>query len=448
MSSDNGTDPPSNDDWSSGSPSSDLTTNPPWPHVRQIDQAQIEKRYFQDGATIHFERLARLPFWAPLFFVKDAIRVFYITSKTIHAARFSQRPLAAEEIDATSEAAASASRWLALINPTSLLIAGTICWRTKKTFKFPLYQPKQGRFNPFIFPSRSFPIIKGYYAVVAWHGIRFFCYFPLAMIGSMVFYTSIAEKSYDVRIAMDPRMKAWFEDVRKSLANKSRMQHGNQAPPQNLPAQSDPNSQSSQGFPVPPFPYDKYSSESGNQASREYGRDGFTSQSNSSSSDSDQEAKRSQSASFPESYWGKGTQSPTPQSTPQGSDSGSRYSDNDSDLFDNDDDASPVPVALRKAEAQQTRSTQGGSAWDRIRQQTQSGSSQWARGDSSGEERSWGQLRQDKTKNTQERQPRTEGFAYTKQDEDKESRIYEKEKAQKEFDALLESERRGGSQRK
>ncbi|KAI1472693.1 uncharacterized protein F4812DRAFT_409921 [Daldinia caldariorum] len=434
--SDNGTDHSFND----GS-SSDLTTNPPWPNVRRVDQAQIEKKYFQDGATIHFERLPGLPSWTRLFFVKDTLRVFYVTNKTIQASKLSRRRLAPEEVDATSEAAAHASRWLALINPTSLLITGAICWRTRKTFKFPLYQPNQTIFNPYTFPSRRFPIVKDSSAVYAWHGIRFLCYFPLTMIVSTVFYSSIAEKSYDIRILKDPRMKAWVEDVRRNLVNQSRMQHGNQGPQQNLPAHPDPNSQSSQGFSAPPSPHDKYSFESGNQASREYERDSFTSQSNSSSSDSDAEDRRSSSASSPESYWGKGTQF-------QGSDSGSRHSDDDSDLFDDADDASPVPAALRRAEAQQTRNAQAGSAWDRIRQQTQSGNAQWARGDSSGEESGWGQLRQDKTKNPQERQPRTEGFAYTMQDEDKEGKNYEQDKAQKEFDAFLESERRGGSQRR
>ncbi|OTB10049.1 hypothetical protein K445DRAFT_323361 [Daldinia sp. EC12] len=427
MWSSNDTDP-SFDDGSS----SELTTNTPWPFINRDVQTQVERKCFEDGVTIHFERLPNtVPFWAPLFLQSDSLRVLFVVNKTMQASKLSQRRLTAEEVDGTSEAAANSCRYLAYTNPVSLALTATICWRTRQTFNFPLYRPKQGRFNPHIFPSRRLPIFKGPRAVFLWHSARFLSYFPLVLTATLVFFSSIAEMTYDARLARDPRLKIWVADIRRNLNKQSRIQHENQFPQRNLPTRPDTNSQSPQG---------------GNDASREYGRDTFTSQSGGGFNGLDSEVRGSQPTPSPGSYWGKGTQSQAPPSKPQTSDSNSRYSDDDSDLFDDDDDdASPVPVAVRRAEAQQTRVTQSGSAWDRIRQQSQSGNAQWARGDSSGQERGWGQLRQDKSQNTQDSQPRTEGFTYSKQDEDKENKIYEKEKAQKEFDALLEAERRGGS---
>ncbi|KAI0846372.1 hypothetical protein F5Y00DRAFT_243928 [Daldinia vernicosa] len=436
MSSNNGTDPPFDD----GS-STDLTTNPPWPFLSRFQQTQIERRYFEDGATIHFERLPRLPFWAPLFLMKDSFRVVYVTGKTVQAAKMSQRRLTADEVNATSEAAANSARYLPWIHPVSLIAASTICWRTRKTFRFPLYQPKKRQFNPRIFPTKRLPVFTGDRAVVAWHVTRFFCWFPVTLIGSLIFFTSLAESSYEARLSRDPRLKNWLADVKKNHINRlAHMQRENQGPQRNFPALPDPVSQS---------PRDKYPSDSGNEVPREYGHDTFTGQSESSPNGLASEASRSPSTSSSQSYWGRGTQSQAQPSKSQGmvySDSSSQHSEDDLDLFD-DDDASPVPAALRKAEAQQTRDAQGGSAWDRLRQQAQSGAAQWARGDSSGQERGWGRLRQDKTQNPQDNQPRTEGFAYTKEDEYKEEKTYEKEQAQKEFDALLEAERRGGSNR-
>ncbi|KAI1648943.1 uncharacterized protein F4817DRAFT_332355 [Daldinia loculata] len=444
MPSDNDINPPFDD-----SSPSDLTTNPPWPLVSRNQQTQIERTYFEDGATIHFERLPRLQFWAPLFFMKESFRVVYVTGKAVQASKLSQRRLTADEVNATSEAAANSARFLTWIHPVSLITTSIICWRTRKTFKFPLYQPKKRKFNPFTFPSKRLPIFTGASAVFAWHVSRFFCYLPFTLVGSLIFFTSVAESSYDAHLSRDPRLKNWLADVRRIHLNRlARMQRENQGPQRSFPGLPDPDSQSSQRTPVPQSPRDKYSSESENEAPREYGHDTFTGQSESSPNGLASEASRSPSTSSSQSYWGKEIQSQAPPSKSQDtvySDSGSQHSEDDLDLFD-DDDASPVPAALRKAEAQQTRDGQGGSAWDRIRQQqSQSRSAQWARGDSSGQERGWGRLRQDRTQNPRDSQPKTEGFAYTKQDEDKENKTYEKEQAQKEFDALLEAERRGGS---
>ncbi|KAI1656425.1 hypothetical protein F4813DRAFT_364350 [Daldinia decipiens] len=422
MSSDDGIDHPFDD-----SSLSDLTTNPPWPLLSRVQQTQIERRYFEDGATIHFERLPSFQFWAPLVFMRESFRVVYVTNKTIQASKLSQRRLTAGEVDATSEAAANSARFLPWIHPVSLIIASSICWRTRQSFRFPLYQPKKGKFNPRIFPTKRLPIFTGVKAVFAWHVSRFFCYFPFNLIGSLVFFTSVAETSYDARLSRDPRLKDWLADVRRNKLNRlSHMQRENQGAQRSFPVFPGPDPQSSQRIPAPQYPRDKYSSGSGDEVPREYGNDTFTGQSESSPDGLASEVSRSPSTSS--------------------SGSGSRHTEDDSDLFD-DDDASPVPAALRKAEAQQTRDYQGGSSWDRVRQQSQSESAQWTRGDSSGQERGWGRLRQDKTQNPRDSQPKTEGFAYTEQDEDKENKTYEKEQAQKEFDALLEAERRGGSNR-
>ncbi|KAI0104505.1 hypothetical protein F4814DRAFT_430912 [Daldinia grandis] len=435
MSSDNDFDPPFDD-----SSLSDLTTNPPWPRLSRAKQTQIERRYFEDGATIHFERLPRLQFWASLFPMRDSFRVLYVTGKVVQASKLSQRRLTVDEVNATSEAAANAVRFIPWAQPISIIITSALCWRTRKTFKFPLYQPKTQKFSPYTFPTKRLPLFTGTRAVLAWHMCRFFCYFPLTLFGTFSFFSSAAESSYDARLSRDPRLTDWLADVRKNINRLVRMQRENQGSQQNFPELPSSNS---------PPPRDLSYSVSENEIAQEYLSDTFATQSENSPDGSASEASRGSSTSSSQSYWTKGIQSQARPSKSQGavySDSGSRHSEDDSDLFD-DDDASPVPAALRKAETQQTRNTQGDSSWDRIRQQSQPGTTQWTRGDSSGQERGWGRLRQDKTENRRDSQPNTEGFAYTKQDEDKESKTYEKEQAQKEFDALLEAERRGGSDR-
>ncbi|KAL2197862.1 hypothetical protein P885DRAFT_76570 [Corynascus similis CBS 632.67] len=110
-------------------------------------------------------------------------------------------------------------------------------------------------------------------------------------------------------------------------------------------------------------------------------------------------------------------QPPEPQSAP--------LDDDDSYLFD---DASPVAPSQRQAPAHDTRQLSGGgSAWDRIRERAKSE-----------EGAPWNpRQRQD---NASVGQPRRDQYTYTQADQEK---AYAREQAQKEFDAMLERERRG-----
>ncbi|KAI0378901.1 hypothetical protein F5Y04DRAFT_260624 [Hypomontagnella monticulosa] len=410
------------------------TTNAPWPYIDRSSQAQIEQKFFENGATIHFERLPSIQSWAPLLLVKDSYRVAFIATKVLRSAAASQRRLTADEINATSEAAALSFRYLPWIQAASLTTTALITWATRRRFRFPFYTPKPTSFHPFTFPTRTRPFLTGNNALYAWHAARFCCYFPLLWIGNAMYLISITETRYEAYIFADPRTKKMIQDIR-SIPGSFRARVNNPLHQQRSPNSADASQPQETPSPRSPLGYQQGPAQ---QASQDYGRDTYSNQPEESGfRGSAAPPTRSAPASTPQSSWSRNSQPQTPDT---------KHSD-DLDLFGDDDDASPVSAASRRAEARQARNSQGSSAWDRIRQQSQSGSAQWAKGDSSGQESGWGQLRQDKTHNSKDGQRKTEGFAYSKQDEDKEKRNYEKEQAQKDFDALLESERRGGSNR-
>lgn len=125
-----------------------------------------------------------------------------------------------------------------------------------------------------------------------------------------------------------------------------------------------------------------------------------------------------------------GTQSPQPESPPA--------SDPD-ESYAFLDDASPVSPAESQGAPTQQRGAQGGSAWDRIRSQARGGSS--AQGQGSGSQATaWRRRRDDEITSRGAQQ----GTSYTFSPADEE-RAYAKAQAQKEFDAMLEKERRGQS---
>ncbi|KAI0888077.1 uncharacterized protein GGS22DRAFT_155045 [Annulohypoxylon maeteangense] len=404
-----------------------VTNHTPWPMhegnptlLRQ--QGLVERIFFEDDTTINFDQIPALQSWAPLVGHNEFSRVNHVVASLMQASKLAKRPLTAEEVRLTSDFAASAFRWHPWVSLASISTALGFTWFGRHKFRFPFYTPRPGSaFNPTVFPTKSLPLMRGPVASLAWHSLRFGLYYAICSFGFVPLGGSLANMSFEAHVFREPRLKGLQNDIKNNVMAMRA---------------SAMNSQQGSNVRIE-FPRGQDASNPDNQAQPDYGRsynevseNGFGERASGPSSVT--------SSPTPQPSWSQNTPAPVSPNT-QGTrppNPAPRYVD-DSDPFD-DDDGSPIPASVRRIEAQRTQSTQGGSAWDRIRQQSQSTNS-------SGQGGGWAQLRQDKAPNSQSR---TEGFAYTKQDEDKEKRNYEKEQAQKEFDALLDSERRGGSSRR
>ncbi|KAI3321112.1 hypothetical protein HD806DRAFT_213241 [Xylariaceae sp. AK1471] len=409
------------------------THNPPWPYIDSFTQGRMERKFLTEGAAIDFDRIPKLQFWAPWFGVTDVFRVMSVLRRVSSHSNSAMRPLTGPEASAISEHAARSVRYFAWAQPVSLGIAIAIAVRGRKTFKFPLYQPKMKKFDPQYFPSKTLSILKGPRAPFTWHIIRVAAYFPFVWIPTAVFFSSIADTSFQAHVLGDSRLTGLVEDVRRNAKNVSNMREqelrrrrGIPNPPETTRPQTP--QQTGDSVYRDPTPQDYGSTDYAAQPSSTYDGSGAATETSQSTQRNWPQSTYTQSA--PRKMQGK---------TQAGF--GSRPDKDDSDLFDEDDDASPVASSARRAEVGQGSSS--GSAWDRLRQQARSGSSQWAKGDSSGQEQGWAQLRQDKTRNPREATPKVDGFSYSKDDEERETRNYERDQAQKEFDALVEAERRG-----
>ncbi|KAI0173453.1 hypothetical protein GGR52DRAFT_387915 [Hypoxylon sp. FL1284] len=371
------------------------TIHPRWPVLSAANQGMIERRLFQDGATIHFDRLHMRNF----LLIKSAAVPYSILALVTDSAKAAQRPLTAGEVEATSEIAANASLYFTWARPMSLAGAFLYTQYRQEKQSFMFVRLKALRFDPNIFPTKRLPLLTGANAAAAWQIARILSHAPFFYFLSLPFLGSLVRMTFDANVRLDSRLQNLLQDIKTNSAMRAQQRQGQRVANQ-LPE------------------------------NRQFQHDG-------PGTNSQPEDAMGGSAPSPS------TAATTPTPLPAWSQS-LQPRDDVSDLFD-DDDGSPVPASVRRAELQQDRSAQGGSTWDRVRQQSQSGSAQWRRGDSSGQERGWGRLRQDKTQNTGDAQRRTENYSYTQDEERKEQKNYEKEQAQKEFDAMLEAERRGGS---
>ncbi|KAI0594927.1 hypothetical protein F4775DRAFT_571954 [Biscogniauxia sp. FL1348] len=386
------------------------THNPPWPGITPFSQGRIERKYFEDGATIHFDQLPKVQVWGQLLFIRESFYVLSVLKKVTDHSVGAHRRLTATEVDAVSEHAARSVRQFAWTQPVSIAAAAGFAWFRRATFKFPFYQPKRRSFDPYSFPSKTWPLVNGPRAVVLWHFLRFVAYCPLCWLGTATYLTSTSEASFRAHMMRDPRLRKLINDI-----NQSRTAQLRGVVPQPMQRAGHPQGDGASKFPAPQQPV-----KTSHPTSQDYGSGAFGPQSGDTSERADSTVDK-----IPRN--------------PQGSNSPGydpRHGiHDDSDLFDDDDDMSPVAPSARRADEKSSQNVSSESPWERLRRQAQAAAQNRARGD----------LRQDKSQPTREASPGSDDFSYSSQDEEKETRRYEKEQAQREFDALLEAERRGES---
>ncbi|KAI8949006.1 hypothetical protein F4801DRAFT_432091 [Xylaria longipes] len=406
------------------------THNRPWPFVDSFLQGRFERQYLADGDTIDFDSVPKLQFWARWFAVSDAFRMLSVLKRVAKHSTSAQRPLTGVEATAISQHHVHSIRTFAWSQPLCWAFAAAAAFAGRRTFRFPFYQPKMKKFDPYCFPTKRMPLLRGARVAAIWHATRLCAYSAVCWFPTAILFTSIAENSFAAHTTRDSRLAPLIEDIRRNakrgvVERQSRRRAGTPNPAGTGSAQN--TQQTGDG------------AYQGGQTPQEYGTPDYSTQSSTpvERSSSATESSRTAYPSWPRSTSTQPAPYRTQESTSPGL--GSRREDDDSGLFD-DDDASPVATSARRREVPSSSSV---SSWDRIRQQARPGSPNWEKGDSSGQEQGWAQLRQDKTRNPRDYNPKADSYSYSTDDEEREKRNYEKEQAQKEFDALLEAERRG-----
>ncbi|RWA07723.1 hypothetical protein EKO27_g7387 [Xylaria grammica] len=398
------------------------THNPPWPYVNPFLQGRFERKYIADGGTVDFGNLPKQQFWASWFGLSDVAHVLQVLKKIEAHSLGVHRQVTGTEANAIAEHASNSLQYLNWVKPISCAISLALTVSRRHTFSFPFYKPKMIKFDPFSFPTKKLRLLKGFPASVMWHTVRFGAYLPFAFFPTVIIYNSMSEQSYIAHTKRDPRLSALIQESIEKYEEHLRRQ-GRIPNRPGIPAPQNPQRTGDEAY-------------GGDQRPQEYGSASYATQ----SSDAFERSGAATEASR--------TTRPLPRRVQENAprDFGSRHLEDDSDLFDDDDDDDASPVA-RSARGQDVRRGQSGSSWDRIRQQAKSDNPDWKTGDSSGQEQGWGKLRQDKAPNSRDSTPKTDSYSYSADDEERERRNYEKEQAQKEFDNLLEAERRGDNNR-
>lgn len=379
------------------------------------DQHTLDSRVFNletllnnaDQLGINYASLPKVPIWGPVFGYTNQGVKMNCAARVMGAAALIKREPTQPEKDAIAYHTAKAYVTRAFAPPVTLAVTYGFWRKGFATYRFPFHQPKPPRFNPL-----KFFFLRGGNAHWAWHGVRFFIYGTFAHMTIGGFLYSYAISVYLANMAADSRLENFRETV-KSVAGPALQRPGQRRP---LPMQrggQGAGENSRQGF-------GNYDDASPVSQSGSYGQDedaagrafsGFAREVDDFARESTEEVvkqPRGRPGAYPQRQY---RQEPS-----------QSFSD-DSDPFD---DASPIAPSERHPGARQT--SYGGSAWDRIRTHAKPPPPT----------SSWAQRREQE----QISRGAQDGFSYNyaQSDEDK---AYAKIQAQREFDEMVERERRG-----
>lgn len=301
-----------------------------------------------------------------------------------------------------------------------------VAWRGRKEMKFPFMKPKDpARYEAF--PMRVLPLLSGQYARTMWHITRANVYVLVCLFGINPLARSMADTRMTVGIYQDPRthdlattLKDKFDRLRMNRAQDSadrskpdatlpsqRNQIENDDNPQVYNSVQDHNSQAN-------YASDNTFTDSGTDTGLM--DDGSTEQAIARQPSPNAWSKAQSRASRPS------VQQPDKKSATQSNDF---FFDDASPTAGNDPDMSaPQPYQRRPAQ-------QSAGAWDRIRR---SDPGQSVSGSQRGSQPSG-------RNQAPEFEPRGESFSFSKGEEEKR---LAREQAQKDFDDLLDRERREG----
>lgn len=335
---------------------------------------------------VPFESLRSPPFFAPLLGYTTSWQRKSIARALIGNSLAAGRVVTPAEADVIAYHRSKANAQLPWAYPTALVTAGYFTHRGRSRMRFPWYTPPPGRFSPLIFPTAATPLLTGLRAVFVWHALRFGAYYFICKYTVIPIFQSFVFTKNTFDMAMDPRLK----DVHQLIVAH-----------QKAVARRVDSAVAAPGRPS-----------SWRKPEEDEQRDDHQHQ------EQPQQQEQPKQQQQPPTRWARQAQrAPESQDGRQ-----------DDDTFW--DDASPVAGAQGQ---QSHRPAAGsppppgaGSYWDKIRQRAKAEEGAPWQGQQQGGE---------------SRGQQTAGqYTYTPAEQEK---AYAKEQAQKEFDAMLERERRG-----
>lgn len=322
-----------------------------------------------------------------------------------------RRPLTQEEVDAYAYWTARAISQSSYGAPLGIAGGCYAAYISAQKFRFPFWQPNLDTFNPELFPQKQ-AIFRGNRAIMAWHAMRLLSYSTLGGAIGGFFMSSFAVSSSIANQFLDKRLR----EVNEALLQQIQSRRGTTNPQMRqhrVPRQAQKDDASPSGG-----MYESgYTETDGRQESERLSDDRWR-----------EEQPKARS-------WRKSPR-PTPlEEVHENQDAGYAVYDDTS------------PTGGQGVSADTVPQEKSGSAWDRLRRgekpsqnrQMETGRHQQA--PQPPRQSAWSKLRNGSEQGGRDIPPADESYSYP---ETYEQRELAKAQAQRDFDAQIERERRGG----
>ena len=367
-----------------------------------------------------------IPILGPLFGYNDQLFAKVLQRKVQNGSTALKRPLSQEEASAFAYWTAKQISIMSYGAPLGVAAGFWRAYSTAPLFRFPFWQPNLEKLQTDAFPPK-FPIIRGNRAVFAWHIVRGLAYGAGGNLIAQILFGSYSMSVAAVGELSDPRLKAMVEAVRQQAQQK----RGSLPNPTGRQPGTVDGIQTQRGMGMGRSQQDDASPTGGMFGDE---NETLAQESNNNVSEvnvGDERADERRGPGLPSSK-----PIPAPRNVPE----------TESQPFDAFDDASPTGGQGLASDTSTPQSS--GSTWDRIRRGEKTAPSskpgsgwQNGRGQQQSGQSAWSKQQRDTQREQKEGSMMGDSFAFSKTEEE---RNYAKEEAQKEFDARVDRERRGG----
>ncbi|PQE17623.1 endo-13 -beta glucanase protein [Rutstroemia sp. NJR-2017a BVV2] len=355
--------------------------------------------------TVNPTNFHPMPIFGPMLGYNEKVYAQVLGARIASANNMLKRRVTPEEMTALSQ---HTGKQLTIVSySTPLGIAGGLyrAYSTASTFRFPFYQPNPETFNATTFPTTRNAMFRGSRATIMWHLLRYNAYVIIGKMVSNLFFGSYAASVTAVGEISDPRLK----DLVKAMKEHSSERSGRQLP-------------SPAGIPRPPMRPGQYPPQPQSQKTAQDDASPTGGMANYEEPTTTESWPQEQTRSTPQMERWK--------TEPQPQQASSQQEEKSFDMFG--DDASPTSGQGMQSDMSSS-SQSSGSAWEKIRR----GQKPEPKQNTSG----WGKLQKNTQKEQREGSTMGDSFTFSKTEEE---RSLAQMEAQKEFDARVEKERRGG----
>ncbi|CAK7225667.1 hypothetical protein SBRCBS47491_005967 [Sporothrix bragantina] len=386
-------------------------------HVKSVKEAAELANYL----PLNWDVLPKLPFYGPFVGYNTQWYRASIAIAVLSARSRAQRVLTQDEMQALANVTARMTKRLTYEFPLLAGVVFALERRTRGVFGFPFYTPGP-TFSPDHFPNKYRPLLTGSSARTMFHGLRFGAYtaathFVLKM-GFLVWASSLQL----VEFGSDPKLAAVRESMKQNRDKYNELE-------KQARGELRENEFAGRHGPVLARKTAASGDENGEGTARDYMR---------ISRETPQQQQQ---------QWSQQQSQQQPQS--QSYDDG--YADSFAGSQDDFDDASPIAPSVRRQES--SRPTGGpGASWERLRHPGAPGQKPVAISQAPQGQYGWEALRNGQAPPQQPKpapsssdssQQTTGDYTISTADEEK---AFAQNQAQKDFDAMLEKERKGESE--